>query len=371
MTTAGTVPPREVHAILPGDVADPAVPSGGNTYDRRVCRDLAAEGWLVREVAVAGAWPRPDDRARAALSRALAALPSGAVVLLDGLVACGVPDVVVPQARRLRLVVLVHLPLAAETALPPAVAADLDARERETLRAARAVVPTSAWAASHMTGGHGIDPGRVHPVPPGVDPAPLAAGTDGASRLLCVAAVTRTKGHDLLVDALAALTDLPWSCECAGSLRRAPGFVAELRRRIDRLGLAGRVRLTGPQTAERLSALYAASDLVVLASRVETYGMVVTEALARGIPVLATAVGGVPQALGTAPDGSVPGSLVPPESPALAGALRRWLEDDDLRRRLRSAARGRRGGLGGWERTSRSLDTVLEKVRREEPRSTA
>ncbi|WP_052746005.1 glycosyltransferase family 4 protein [Allosalinactinospora lopnorensis] len=371
MNAADGATPRTVHAILPGDIDDAAVPSGGNTYDRRVCQGLAAVGWRVREVAVRGSWPRPDAAARTELARALAALPEGALVLLDGLVACGVPEVVVPQADRLRLVVLVHLPLAEEAGLDPATAADLDTRERRVLHAGSAVVATSPWAARRLVERHGLAEDRVRIVTPGTDPAPPASGTDGASRLLCVAAVTPTKGQDLLVEALAHLTDLPWSCVCVGPLRRDPAYVAQLRQMIEQSGLGDRVYLEGPQTGERLAATYAAADLVVLASRVETYGMVVTEALARGIPVLATAVGGVPETLGQAPDGSVPGILVPPEDPAaLAEALRRWFGDDSLRRSLRSAACHMRGILDKWEQTSHNLAGMLEELRNEPWRTT-
>ncbi|WP_214411313.1 glycosyltransferase family 4 protein [Sphaerisporangium fuscum] len=359
--TAGGV----LHVVLPGDVDDVSVPSGGNVYDRRVCDGLAAAGRPVRETALHGAWPRPDGAARDALARTLAAIPDGEVVLLDGLVACGVPDVVVPSARRLRLAVLVHLPLADETGLAPELAGELDAAERATLRAAHAVLATSPWAARRLAAHHGLEADRVHVVPPGVDPAPLAPGTGGGSRLLCVAAVTPRKGQDLLVRALASLTGLPWSCVLAGALGRDGGYVARLRDLIGALGLTGRVRLAGPLTGGPLEEAYGAADLVVLPSRGETYGMVVTEALARGIPVLATAVDALPDTLGRAPGGGVPGLLVPPEDPAaLADALGRWLTDPALRERIRTYAHDRRGILTGWELTTRRLEEVLDALRR-------
>ncbi len=187
---------------------------------------------------------------------------------------------------------------------------------------------------------------------PGVDPAAPAAGSATGSRLLCVGAVIRAKGHDLLV---AAIAGLPVSLVCAGSLGRDPAFVAGLRR------VAGdRVRFAGPLTGAGLDAAYASADLLILASRAETYGMVVTEALARGIPVLATDVGGVPEALGRAPDGSVPGLLVPPgDATALAGALRRWLADAGLREQLRRSAAARRDTLTGWDGTATVVADVL------------
>lgn len=156
-----------VHAVVPADVDDPSAPSGGNVYDRRVLDGLPE--WSVREVVAEGAWPRPDAGSRAALDRSLRSLPDGAVVLLDGLVACGVPEVVVAHARRLRTVVLLHMPIADETGLPAETAADLEACEREALRATSAVVTTSRWAARSALARHDLAESRVHVVEPGTD----------------------------------------------------------------------------------------------------------------------------------------------------------------------------------------------------------
>ncbi|MFC8097930.1 glycosyltransferase family 4 protein [Streptomyces sp. NPDC017454] len=354
---------RSVHFVMPGGVDDPAAPSGGNAYDRRVRLDLPGFGWRVRGLPVDGSWPRPDDAARAELARALRRLPDGAVVLLDGLVACGVPEVVVPEAERLRMAVLVHLPLGDETGLDPAVAAALDARERAVLRAVPAVVATSDWAVRRLVSHHGLDPARVHVAAPGADIAPLAPGTDGVSRLLCVAAVTPRKGQHRLVEALATVTDLPWNCVCVGGLGHDPAYVDRLRALIARHGLEDRLVLAGPRSGTELDATYSTADLMVLTSYAETYGMAVTEALARGIPVLATDVGGLPEAVGRAPDGGVPGILVPPEDPAaLAAELRGWFGEADVRRRLKAAARGRRAALNGWATTAQSLAGVLHRL---------
>lgn len=356
---------RSVHFVMPGGVDDPAAPSGGNAYDRRVCLDLPGFGWQVHRHAVAGDWPRPDTAARAELARTLRELPDGAVVLLDGLVACGVPEIVVPEAEegRLRLAVLVHLPLGDETGLDAAVAAELDTRERAVLRAVPAVVATSDWAVRRLVSHHGLAPDRVHVAAPGADIAPLAPGTDGVSRLVCVAAVTPRKGQHRLVEALATVADLPWSCALVGGLGHDPEYVAHLRGLIREHGLEDRLELTGPQSGAALDASYAAADLMVLTSYAETYGMAVTEALARGIPVLATDVGGLPEAVGRAPDGGVPGILVPPENPAaIAAELRGWFGEADVRRRLKAAARSRRAALGGWASTAQSLAAVLRRL---------
>ena len=346
---------RPVHVVVPGDIDDPARCSGGNVYDRRLARGLTTGGRAVHELAVAGTWPHPDAGQRAALAAILAGLPDDAAVLVDGLVACGVPEVVVPAARRLSLVVLVHLPLGDETGAAPA----LVAGERETLAAAAAVVATSPWTARRLTDLHGLDPDRVTVAAPGADAAPLAPGTDGASHLLCVGSITPTKGQYLLV---AALAGLPVSCDLVGPVQRDPAHVARVRAAIARHGLDARVRLTGPRTGAALDAAYAAADLLVVPSRAETYGMVVTEALARGIPVLASDAGGLSETLGHDPDGNVPGLVVPADDvAALRAALCRWMDEPVLRNGLRRSARTRRGMLHGWEVTSRCVVELLDR----------
>ncbi|GAA0798530.1 glycosyltransferase family 4 protein [Spirilliplanes yamanashiensis] len=344
----------DLHVVLPGDVDDPAAPSGGNRYDREVCRRLTGAGWVVREHAVAGSWPFPDTGTRTALAAALAEVPDGGLVLLDGLAACAAPDVVAPEAKRLRPVVLVHLPLGDETGLSPADAALLTAREAETLRAAAGVVATSAAAARRLAQLHGLT--GVAVAEPGVDPAPAAQPSPGGTRLLCVAAVTPRKGHDVLLDALGRLGGLDWECRCVGAA--ASPWARELR------DPTGRVVFAGPRTGAELAAEYAAADLLVLPSRAETYGMVVTEALARAVPVVASAADGVPEALGMDPRGARPGLLVPPGDPAaLTAALRRWLTEPDLRRDLRAAAAGRRATLTGWDTTARRITDILQETR--------
>ena len=323
---------------------DDAIPSGGNVYDRRVIDGLRETGWEVTEIAIAGSWPRPSAAESAALGRELAAATDGSLVVLDGLVACGVPDVVVPHAHRLRLVVLVHLPLGDEGG------PDLDARERTVLHAARAVVTTSPAAAERVRRHHGL--AQVHVVIPGTDAAEPAPGTDGVSRLVCVASVTPRKGQDLLVEALTAVADRRWTLDCVGPLERDPSYVGRVRELIAAHGLGARVRLLGSRTA--IDAVYAEADLVVLPSRAETYGMVVTEALARGIPVLASAT---PDALGDAGLSFPPGDLA-----ALTAALRAWFDDPALRENLHRSAHRRRGALTPWTHTVRRMTRILATV---------
>ncbi|MBP2368974.1 glycosyltransferase family 4 protein [Pseudonocardia parietis] len=357
---AAAPPGRDVHVVVPAGIDDPASPSGGDVYDRRMCAGLAAAGRAVHEHAVPGAWPDPDPAARDRLDTALTAVPDGADVLLDGLVICGAPEVLARHAGRVRAIVLVHLPLGDECGIGAAVAQARRARERAALHLVSAVVTTSPWTARRVVEQHGLPPALVHVVAPGVDPAPSTPPRERGTRLLAVGALTPTKGHDLLVEALARCTELDWTLRLVGPHERDREHAGAVRAAIARHGLGGRVTVTGPLTGPDLDLAYADADLLVLPSRTESYGMVVTEALARAVPVLATAAGGVPDTLGRDRTHGVPGLLVGPGDPeALALGLRTWLTVPDVRGAARSAARGRRTELAGWPEAVRRLERVL------------
>lgn len=352
-----------VHVVLPDGIDDPGRPSGGNTYDRHVCRGLRSLGWSVHEHPVRGSWPWPDGASLNVLDGVIRRIPDDALVLLDGLVASTAPEVLVPQTRRLRLVVLVHMPLGHRPADNRV--GEVRRRERAVLSAAAAVVTTSGWSRRRLLELYSVAADRVLVAQPGVAAAELAPGTGTGGALLCVAAVRFDKGHDVLLEAFAAVSELSWHCVCLGSLDREPAFVESLRRRSSHIGLTGRVDFPGPRTGPDLDASYAAADVIVLPSRAETYGMVITEALARGLPVIAADVGGVTEALGHGSAGIRPGLLVSPEDPtALAAAIRTWLTDAGLRGRLRRAARERRESLSGWSTTTAVLTGVLAEASR-------
>jgi glycosyltransferase involved in cell wall biosynthesis len=348
--SAAATPTGVVHVVVPEGVDDPTLPSGGNVYDRRVCDGLRLLGWTVHEHPAPGAWPHGSTQDRAALDRLLTAVEDGSVVVVDGLVGCTAPEVLAPHADRLRLVLLVHMPL-------------LDAREGAALSVAAAVVTSSEWTRRRLLDAYDLSSDAVVAAAPGVDAAPLAHGSPDGGGLLCVAAVARHKGHDVLVAALAHIHDLPWRLTCVGALDVDPDHSTRVGDLIRAAGLEDRVVFTGPRTGDDLAKSYAAADLLVLASATEAYGMVVTEALARGLPVVASDVGGVPEALGRTAAGEQPGLLVPPgDSLAFAQALRGWLASAGERHRLRAAAAERRGSLTGWPATAVQVAGVLGRL---------
>lgn len=339
--------PRVVTFVVPEGVDDPARVSGGNVFDLRVREGLVALGWDVRLVTATG------EGAASVLHTA----EDGGLVLVDGLVAAQASEAVAAEAPRLRIVVLAHMD---SSAFPDADAGAVEG-ERRTFAAAARIVATSDWTRRRLTESGIVGAEAVVVAPPGAEDAPAAEGTPEGGSFLCVGVVAPHKGQDVLVDALTQLDAGPgWTCTIAGALDVDPPFARAVERRIEAAGLAGRVRLAGILSGAALDDAYRRADLVVAPSRVESYGMVVADALRRGIPVVASDVGGIPEATRT----TSAAILVPPADPrALADALRRWMADPDLRARLTAAARRDRLRVPGWNETAARVAAALEGAR--------
>jgi glycosyltransferase involved in cell wall biosynthesis len=347
---------RQVAFVVPGDLA---TPTGGYTYDRRIVAGLEALGWEVRLFDIGEGFPRPSAAARAVARRRLAELPTGWPVVIDGL-AFGV---LAEEARALaaahRLVALVHHPLALETGLSEDESAALRASERAALVHACHVVVTSPSTARLLIEDYAVPPERLSIVRPGTDrtlPRPRAGGA--VVELLAVGSVSPRKGYDILVAALATMSDLPWRLTVAGDRERSLETVEALDAKIARAKLCERIRFTGAISPEKLAQHYAAADLFVLASRFEGYGMAFAEAIAHGLPVVGTNAGAIPE---TVPASA--GVLVPPDDvAALAAILRRLIESAAERERLAAGARAAATAFPSWQDSAALFGRMLEQV---------
>jgi glycosyltransferase involved in cell wall biosynthesis len=211
-------------------------------------------------------------------------------------------------------------------------------------------VVTSKATARIVIADYDVPAQRVSVVRPGNDPVPPARGSNDATvRLLSVGSVVPGKGYDLLIATLVRLADLPWRLTIAGDRTRDPAAAAQLDAEIEAYGLGNRVAVLGAVPPERVIDLYLASDIFVLASRFEGYGMALAEAIAHGLPVVSTTAGAIPD---TVPAGT--GLLVPPDNAtALARALRRLIDDPHERQRLATNARAAAAQLPTWQDSAR------------------
>jgi glycosyltransferase involved in cell wall biosynthesis len=344
----------EVAFCIPGDLA---LPTGGYAYDRELIRHLPAHGVTARHVALPGGFPDPSEADIAATGRAIMAEPPERLLLIDGLAYGAFPPG--PAAGLAgRVVALVHHPLALEAGLDPERATFLRENERLALSFARHVIATSGSTAATLAADYGVNPSAITVAEPGVKETARATGSGGTPHLLAVGSVVPRKGYDVLVAALATLADLPWRMTIAGADDRSPETAEALKAQIMACGLMGRITLTGAVSDADIAALYSGADVFVMASHFEGYGMVLTEALARGLPIVTTTGGALAQ---TAPDAAC--LKVPPgDAPALAAALRAMLTDAGLRHSKADAAWALAAGLPRWHDMAGIVARALKRV---------
>lgn len=215
---------------------------------------------------------------------------------------------------------------------------------RWAFRHSRRVVAVSRATRTDLTRTLGVGPGGIRVVPNGVPPRPGSGegvreelGIAGDEPLmLAVGSLYPVKGHAVLLEALGRLVRSrsvpPWRLAVAGR----GGEEQRLRRRIEDEGLGGRVHLLGFR--DDVGDLLAAADLFVMPSLSEGLPLALLEAMHAGTAIVASGVGGIPEAVTTGREAV----LVPPGDPAaLAAALASVLADRRLRCSLSEAARAR------------------------------
>ena len=339
--------PEELHFVVPGPLGQL---TGGYVYDAHMVAGLEALDWQVHVHNLRGRFPDPDATARDDMAATLASLPDGARVVVDGLAMGGLPAPIGAHGDRLRILSLVHHPLAEETGLSAADKARFADTERRALASCAGVLVSSAFTARRLDA-YDVSADRIRVVVPGTERARPAMGPlpGRPPMLLCVASVTPRKGHDVLVAALSRVRDLDWTCVCAGSVERDAGFADSVLRHVAAAGLGERVEFVGEKEGDLLEELYHGASVFVLASHYEGYGMALADAIAHALPVVSTTGGAIPF---TVPMDA--GILVEPgNADAFAHALRTVLTSGTgMRGALAAAARRRAGELPTWRQAA-------------------
>ncbi|MEZ4702478.1 MAG: glycosyltransferase family 4 protein [Rhodothermales bacterium] len=301
------------------------IPTGGNRYNEALLRRLDASVW--RRVV----WGTPE---------ADAPWPADAVVLVDSLLTVD-PGVWAMLQKRIgsRSTALLAHYLAACDPAAPAFGAPVP-------RCDRYIAPSRFMRDGLVR--CGVEPARIAVAYPGLErpPPPPARAFSGPVRVLTVASQLPVKGLLEAVDALAPLSNRDWQWDIVGDDALDRAYSRRLADAVAASPLRGRIRLLGPLPPEAMPDRYAAADLLLAPSRFESLGMAIREAMASGLPVIAFAVGGVPESVATGESG-----LLAPagDLPALAEATRRLLDDPALRRRLGEGARAASRAFPGWD----------------------
>ena len=324
-------------------------------YDRRVMEMLPDFGVPVSVLSLPSSFPNPTA---ADLAETAGSLDKSPLMPCCSLTAWLLEPFRSTLLNKLkgRVIGIVHHPLFLETGLPHARKVELKASEAKGTAARQpcrrdepgheAHPCREAWALAST---------KVTVAEPGTDPAQRATGTGAPLQLLSVGAVLPRKGYDLLIEALVPLKDIDWRLTIAGALDRHPVTVETVQKAIHTHGLEDRVTLAGKVVPATLERYYESTDLFVSASLFEGYGMVLAEAMARGLPMVLAAGGAAAETAGEAAALHVePGNVA-----ALTTALQRALTDKKLRDRLADAAWEAGRTLPTWHETARRIAAVI------------
>ncbi len=345
---------REVIFAIPGNLD---TPTGGYRYDKRVMQELPALGWRVRHLPLSAEFPSPSDTALTETAKIFSEIPADALVMIDGLALGAIPRATLGSLRA-RLVALCHHPLAFETGLPSDRIDYFHRTEREALARSMATIATSRSTAQLLAREFNVAPEDLTVAEPGTEASARAKGDARPPRILSVGAITRRKGHDTLAKALSKIRDLDWEWRIAGSTIRDPVAMAALTREIADGRIQDRTALLGPLDDAGLEKEYSSASLFALPSHFEGYGMAFTEALARGLPVVAGSGGALVE--------TVPGDagvfVAPGNFGELALTLRRLLTHSTELSRRADAAWEYAKKLPRWSDTAKRVAEALERA---------
>lgn len=339
---------------IPGDIN---AATGGYAYDRQVMAECARMGFHLEHLALPGGFPNPNANEMNYTRHHLSAVPTDCPLLVDGL-ALGAFDEITLQAIAAPLVALVHHPLACESGIQTARKAELLSSERQALSYARKVIAVSNATANLLKQDYAVAADKIIVVNPGVALADRARGSQGGPlSLLAVGALSQRKAYPLLIEALSGISSRDWHLTLIGKvLDRSED--EKIRSLIARNNLHANVKVSGEVSEAVLIAAYRDADVFVMPSLFEGYGMVVTEALARGLPIVSSTGGAL---AGTVPEEAA--LKVPPgDMLAFRRALDRMLGEAGLRQKLARAAWALSGQLPRWQTSAATMISVLKET---------
>lgn len=338
--------------LIPGDLS---LPTGGYGYDRAVIKRLPAHGISAMHLALPGSYPNPTQADLDDCAAIVAGLPGDCLLLIDGLAYGAMPEALIRGFNR-PVVALCHHPLALENGISAERALALHQSEAAALALAAHVIVTSPLTGKILQGDFAVPAAKITVAEPGTARKPRATGSGGAMmELLAVGSIVPRKGYGVLIEALATLKKRNWRLKIVGAAR-ALDSVNALSAQITREGLDGRIQLIGAVREKELDDLFEKADLFVMSSLFEGYGMVLGEAMQRGLPIVTTTGGAASE---TVPEGA--GLKVPPGDPdALAHALDRAMADPALRAELGKAAFAAGEKLPTWDDTASTIGAALQ-----------
>lgn len=343
----------EFYFVVPGDLK---TLTGGYAWDRELVRALETMGVKARLIRLHSSFPDADHAALADAALRIAAIPDRSVVIIDGLAGGVMDEIISRNCDRLHIISLCHHPLAFESGISDALKQKRLQSEKSVLQSSRAIIVTSTATARLLETVFEVPSAKITVALPGTSKQAFARCAGEPPVLLTVATLIPRKAHDVLLEALNRIRDLPWQARFVGGTHFDPSWTTRILKLRQSLELEKRVVLTGG--LEDISQEYLNADIFVLPSRFEGYGMVFAEALSFGLPIVAAATGAVPDVVPTEA-----GVLIPSDDDeALAAALQKLLTDREHFAKLRQGAQNSARQLPEWSDTARTVFLLLQQM---------
>ncbi len=348
-----------VYFAVPGNINNL---TGGYGYDRELIKELARMDIAVRLLGLSAEFPNPTAGALAETAQIFATIPTGSVVIVDGLAFGVMDDIARAESSRLKLIALCHHPLALETGIDQNAARELILSETRALQSTRAVIVTSRMTADILAADFSVPLEKMVVALPGTSRHAINSRNNSRVEadipiLLTLATITKRKGHDLLIEALAQLRHLPWHARFVGSQEFDQEWCTYLKQRVNEENLHHRITFVGK--VDEVAREFFAADIFVLPSHFEGYGMAFAEALSFGLPIIGASAGAVADVVPASA-----GILIPPgDIKALACALETLLTNPALRRELQIGAQEAARSLPTWSDCANEVVQLINKVK--------
>ena len=268
--------------------------TGGYYYLTRILAELPKVGWSGTPLSLGIDFPNPSSKVLANAEKQLSTQPPEIQIIVDCL-AWGVMNHCAQNlSTSHKIIPLIHHPLCLETGLSQSESSLLFEKEQEVLSISQRIITTSHDTSQCLQGMFHISKSKIFVATPGTDQAKQANGRqDDKIGLIAVGSVTPRKGYDRLIKVLKILEQLPWQLEIIGDDTLDPKYTESIIQQINELELTQRISLWGALPRSELNKFYDQSDIFVLATLYEGYGMAFTEAMVRGLPIIATGEGAV------------------------------------------------------------------------------
>lgn len=340
--------------IIPGDIN---LPTGGYRYDKAILEQWKNAGIEYELISLEGNYPFPSEEEKLLAMKQVNGLASADIAVIDGLAGGVLPEFIKNLSAHMPVVSLLHHPLCLENGLEYETAKALEVSEQESLKSVSHVITTSDETRYMVNTLFGIPLEEISSVLPGVNRERMAIGSGRPQKnLLCVGSIIERKGHKTLIQALSHLSHLNWHLDCVGAMDFDVELAQEIKALITKHELTDRVTLHGSVTDEAVSEAYHKADLFVLPSLYEGYGMVYAEAIVRGLPVIGTTAGAIPD---TVPETC--GMLVEPgNSKALAKAIEEMLSSAEVLESYKQGAIKAEPSFPTWQQSANAFYEILE-----------